>query len=476
LLLLAACGLSPATAAQILRSEGAETNQDGEVEIIDLDHNMQAARSTAFEQNGNFVAKIGPHGTFTRPSLPRKEHQTQALRTDAHVDVGAADSAAAQLATTAPDVGNLSMGRSQSTSDICAAAMIVILSLTLAILICTQRGRFQNSSKGELLATSCILLYIVVTISADVLIRKFHQQAVITTFLFSPAVITTLVEAGKLIVMIVGAAVDWKNTRKCSLAEFGKTMQLMSIPAACFVALNVIRYGALAGADLDQYRVWRSTDIIFVACIWFAMSKKTPQTKQIAGIGLVCLSCATMHVMHHQDKQSSGEISSVAIITIVSMALLSSLGLVLNDFGLKASTELSLFVQSIALYFLTTVFNSALVLATVPTVQIFQGIGSPQMALIGLDVILGVCVACVLKYADAVVKQLASGWLAPLEPLVGHFLVGTPVTPTMVFGTMLAGFGTIVYKLPETESPKNATAPNSLLLKKKEKEETTEAK
>merc|ERR1719148_598804 len=51
--------------------------------------------------------------------------------------------------------------------------MLVILSLSLGILIWTQRDRFQNSSITELLASSCILLYIVVTISADILIRQF---------------------------------------------------------------------------------------------------------------------------------------------------------------------------------------------------------------------------------------------------------------------------------------------------------------
>jgi len=443
---------------------------------------LAAARSTAVEQNGNFVLQVGADGNMNHASLVRLRERTGALRTDAHVQPAHDDYShtlththtPAQLATTAADVGSLSID--SHTSNICAAAMLVILSLTLGILIWTQRERFQNSSKGEMLASSCVLLYIVVTISADVLIRKFHQQAVNTTFQFSPAVVTTLVEVGKLIVMTVGAAVDWKNTCKCSLAEFGKTMQLMSIPAACFVTLNVVRYGALAGADLDQYRVWRSTDIIFVACLWFTMAKKTPQSKEIVGIVLVCLSCAMMSVTHHQDKQSSGEISPVAIITIVAMALLSSLGLVLNEFGLKASTQLSLFVQSIALYLLTTVLNSVVVLATVPTGQIFQGISSPQMALIGLDVILGVCVACVLKYADAIVKQLAAGWLAPLEPLVGHFLVGTPVTPTMVFGTILAGAGSIIYKLPEVAFLKSVTAPNVLLPKTREKGETTEAK
>jgi len=246
--------------------------------------------------------------------------------------------------------------------------------------------------------------------------------------------------------------VDWENTRKCTLAEFMKTMKLMSIPAACFVTMNILRYVCLAGADLDQYRVWRSTDTVFVACIWFAVFKKTPGFNQIAGIGLVVLSCAIM-AMTHWDMKLTGEVAP-----IMAMVLLASVGLVLNEFGLKASTELSLFVQNMTLYFLTTVLNSAVVLATVPTGQIFQGINSPQIALVGIDVVTGVCIACVLKYADSIVKQLANGWLAPLEPLVGHFFVSTPCTPTMVFATMLAGAGTIVYRLPETSKKEDAVS------------------
>lgn len=408
---------------------------------------LAAVPSTAVEQNCDVFVETGSHHCETK-HLSLFQSKLQVSPRDTPVQPVLAAATSAQLATTtASHMGGL-WGVS-STSSKCAAAMLVILSLTLGILIWTQRSRFQNSSTKELIATSCVVLYMMQTITLDVVIRKFHEQGVSNAFQFSPVVFTLFVEIGKLAVMIVGASVDWKNTSKCSLAEFGSTAKLMTIPAACFVALNILRFTALSGADLDQYRVWRSTDIFFVACIWFSMFKKAPSSKQIVGIGLVMFSCLIMGVGHNQDKKSSGEVSAAAIITVLTMAFLSSLGLVMNEFGLKANTELSIFVQGAALYFVTTVLNSAVVLASVPMGQIFQGIESPQIALIGLDVFGGVCIACVLKYADAITKQLASGWLAPMEPLVGHFLVGTPCTPVMVFATLFAGAGSIVYRLPE---------------------------
>merc|ERR1719230_850740 len=111
--------------------------------------------------------------------------------------------------------------------------------------------------------------------------------------------------------MIIGALVDWENTRNCSWTEFRKTMVLMMIPAACFVALNLGRYAALSGADLDQYRVWRCTDIIWVAVLWFTLFKKRPGRNQICGIALVFLSCT---MMHHQDQAVAGRISPLAIL------------------------------------------------------------------------------------------------------------------------------------------------------------------
>jgi len=419
---------------------------------------LAAVPSAAAEQNGDVCVETGAHQCETKP-LYLIQTKTELFHRDTPAQPvqpatpgGNTVPAAAQPATAVVDAAGLSVLFSD-TSNICAAVMIGILSVSLGVLIWTQRDRFKNSSTTEKIATSCVVLYVVLTMSVHVLIRRFHQQGVNTAFQFSPAVVTLLIEVGKLSVMVVGALVDWENTRKCTLAEFMKTMKLMSIPAGCFVTMNILRFTCLSGTDLDQYRVWRSTDTIFVACIWFAVFKKTPGVNQIAGIGLVLLSGVIVAMTHPLTRQQAGQVAP-----IMAMVLLSSVGLVLNEFGLKASTELSLFVQNMTLYFLTTVLNSAVVLATVPTGQIFQGINSPQIALVGIDVVTGVCIACVLKYADAIVKQLANGWLAPLEPLVGHFFVSTPVTPTMVFATMLAGAGTIVYRLPEQTSKKEDAA------------------
>jgi len=334
-------------------------------------------------------------------------------------------------------------------SSISAALMIVVLCLSLVGLLWVQRRYLQNSSRTELVATCCLLLYMGLTIAVDVLIRRFHQQGIDSAFTFKPAVMTLFIEIGKLVTSCLLALVNWRGTRECSWRDFGNTMLRMAVPGVCYVGLNLGRYLALSGADLDEYRVWRCTDIIFVALIWFGMFRKRPGRHEVGGIAMVFASCAMMHL---QDSTLSATTRlSWPIMAILGLALVSSLGLVTNELGMKASADLSIFVQNIALYTVTGSLNAIVVLATVPIADVFQGIEQPQLLLIVLDVILGLCVACVLKYANAMVKQLASGWLAPLEPLVGHFLVGTAVTPIMVVSTVLAGAGTIIFRCAPTK-------------------------
>lgn len=336
----------------------------------------------------------------------------------------------------------------RAASSISAAAMLLMLCLSLAGLLWAHRSRFQNASKGELLANGCVLLYIVLTVVIDVLIRRFHQEG-LDTYKFSPAVVVFFIEVGKLLISGIMALVDWKHTRECSSRELGSTLLLMVVPAACYVFLNLGRYLALSGADLDEYRVWRSTDIIFVAILWFTMFRTKPKPKQVYGIALVFVACALMSL---QDLTVSMRVTS-SVLSILGLAFVSSLGLVTNELGLKGSANLSIFVQNFALYLVTCTLNGIFVVCTVARKDMLQGIEGPQLLVIVLDVCLGLCVACVLKYANAMIKQLASGWLAPLEPLVGHFTVGTAVTPVMVLATLCAGAGSIVYRLESDPEP-----------------------
>jgi len=81
----------------------------------------------------------------------------------------------------------------------------------------------------------------VLTISADILMQVLHQQVGGKAYKFHPAVMVFLAEFGKLVLNGGLAVVDYENTKICSPSDFLTTLKLMTLPAVCFISLNLLR-------------------------------------------------------------------------------------------------------------------------------------------------------------------------------------------------------------------------------------------
>jgi len=221
------------------------------------------------------------------------------------------------------------------------------------------------------------------------------------------------------------------------------------IPAACFFTLNLIRFHALVDGDFSEYRVYRSFDVVIVAVLWCVVFKRTLKVHEVVGVGLVTLSCLSLGLGSSMLSGTSVRGWPTAVVLL--MAFISSLGMVTNEMGFRSLPHLTFFTQNCAFYVVTCTINLLYIFATVPLDEVWNGIDRLAVALLTVDVALGLCVACVLKYANAIIKQLATGWITPLSPLVGHWLVGTALTP-MSFGcTLIAGLGNVIYRMESTE-------------------------
>jgi len=296
-----------------------------------------------------------------------------------------------------------------------------------------------------LLANGSVVLYTVATVTADIIIQTLHIRSG-GKYDFHPSVVVFLSEFGKLGLNSILAMADYKQTRSCSPIW---TMRSMMIPAACFFTLNLIRFYALADGDLGEYRVFRSFDVVIVAVLWCVVFKKTLKVHQVFGVGLVTLSCVSLAV---GSSISSGiAVRGWQTGIVLLMAFISSFGMVTNEMGFRSLPHLTLFTQNCSLYVVTCTINLLYIFATVPLDGMLHGIDRLVVALLIADVVLGTCVSCVLKYADAIIKQLASGWITPLEPLIGHWFVETTLTPMSVACTLIAGIGNVIYRMESTE-------------------------
>lgn len=342
-------------------------------------------------------------------------------------------------------VSDTAPGEPEDRTRNLAYFVLGLLALSLVAGSYIYRERIVQAPRSALLANGSVLLYSVLTITADILVQILHQNGGERGYKFHPAALVFFVEFGKLVFNAMAAAVDYKNTQLCSVSDFVTTMKLMTMPAACFVSLNIIRYYALASANLSEYRVFRSFDVVIVAILWCVAFKRSLKVTQLAGVGLVTLSCVSLAWGNAAIANQGVRLSQTAL--VLSMAFISSLGMVTNEMGLKALPHLSLFTQNCALYVVSCTLNFIGLLAVIRMDTIFDGIDRTAITLMCVDIGLGMCVACVLKYADAIIKQLATGWITPLEPLIGHFFVGTSLTPISVACTLLAGFGNVIYRM-----------------------------
>jgi len=325
--------------------------------------------------------------------------------------------------------------------------MVVLYMIAPALYLHMARIILQTP-RSELLANGCVLLYTVATITADIIIQTLHIRSG-GKYNFHPSVMVFLVEFGKLGLNSILAMADYKQTRSCSPSDFFWTMRLMMIPAACFFTLNLIRFYALADGDLGEYRVFRSFDVVIVAGLWCVFFKRTLKVHEMVGVGLVTLSCVSLGL--GSSILSGTVVRGPQTAIVLLMAFISSLGMVTNEMGFRSLPHLTLFTQNCALYVVSCTINLLYIFATIPLDEVLHGIDRLAVALLLVDVTLGLCVSCVLKYANAIIKQLATGWITPLEPLVGHWLVGTTLSPMSLGCTLIAGLGNVIYRMESTQ-------------------------
>lgn len=323
-----------------------------------------------------------------------------------------------------------------------AGVILLALGASFAGVVWVERSRLQRAPPGELLASGAVLLYVLMTTACDIFIQVFYARGS-DGYDFYPQVLVLLCELAKGTVC-AGLAVALGCS--CSRDDLAATARRMVVPALCFSYLNVMRFVALAEVHLGEYRVWRSADILFTAAFWVALGQRRLQQHQLAGIFLVFAACVVLSL----DEYSHAGLWETLV--VLSLALVGALGLVTNDLSFKADA-VPFLVQNVVLYGLTSTVCGGLVAATVPLGAALTGVRGLVLAYLASEVAMGLCVACVLKYANALVKSMASTWLAPLGLVLGHYSVGTPLTVHTAGATVLAAAGNFWYRLAPPAPP-----------------------
>ena len=229
------------------------------------------------------------------------------------------------------------------------------------------------------------------------------------------------------------------------------------VPALLYLVQNSLLYIALSNLSAPLFQVTYQAKLVTTALVSVVMLKRTYSTQQ--WICLVILSMGVAIVVLGEDRKKSNtnddgkpEQSLTLGLTAVTIACLSSaLAGVYFEKVLKRqdAQPVSLWMRNIQMAF----FSVVIALVQGMTSQngdsdstsggsdaYFHGFTAWVWILVGLQAGGGLLVAAVIKYADNVLKGLATGVSVVVATLCSMLLFGTPLSLQFTFGaTMILG-------------------------------------
>jgi UDP-sugar transporter A1/2/3 len=331
----------------------------------------------------------------------------------------------------------------------------------------------DKDNKGASTALSSfklmLLAMMVLQNSSTVLVGRYTRAGVPEAELYDVNHLITIIELSKL---LLSAALEyyttdghlWQSLDMHILQRPSDALKI-SVPAILYLVQNTLLYVALTNLTAPIFQVTYQAKLVTTAIVSVFMLKRTYTAQQWTSLVAISLGVAIV-VLGEKSSSSSKVVETaatagnlVAGLTAVSIACFSSaLAGVYFEFVLKkpadasksASKPPSLWMRNIQLAFFSVVIailqglwksNSAAAAATVGselTVKSYlHGFSVWTWILVALQAGGGMLVAAVIKYADNVLKGLATGVSVVLATALSMVFFGTPLTGQFAVGAVI---------------------------------------
>lgn len=387
-----------------------------------------------------------------------------------------------------------------------AAGIVACLPLGMIYLVHLWRthGLFSHLRKGlkwpgTAQGALALAVYLTMLVSMDMLIKYEAEQGG-GHYKTSPVVMVPLVEFGKLIMSVIlytlfkyvlvskpeelshlspfsaNARVDASQSSWTGALMVGYQM----LPVALIYNFNnLLVFAVLAQVKLDAYAVWRNSAILFNAILWVWVLQRPLSCHKWIAIN-VCLAACCLNSMQLDGNFSFG----LPVAGVLLSAFNSSIASVLNEYVLKARAASSLELDQVNLI----LYSETLILMAVgyavwflfdvvrthPEEEtLYAHLAAPVTAgawrIIGMQVLLGLSVSRVLKYADAVAKTVVGS----MRDVVLVFLAPSVVSMSStrfdwvsVGSVCWVAVSGLIYFTPIAQAPSSSTMDVALAGKK----------
>lgn len=354
------------------------------------------------------------------------------------------DAALGRLGGSPTGSWSLSGARLGAASGALSAAPVGTLFLTLAVGL----GAFMAGSRlGPLVPSVAVpfivcAVYVVFSCAIDISIAVQKKPG----YAFNPVCAVLVTEGVKLSLSTAVYAMSmWGREARIVPAEASfSDIWWMAIPAFIYSVNNILVYHAIQQNNMGEFGIFRDTIIIWTACLWRCVFRVPLGSTRLVGIAVVFSGLVFNKVF---STFISGAFSW-RFMWVVAMTLCNAAGSVANEYALKRNVGLDINVQNILLYLFCTLFTAIILWATDPhrySSSLITGFSSSTWFTVGLQSIAGLLISRLLKYADAVMKSIATCLRGPMVVVVAPVFTHQPATSVSCVSAAIVASGCFMY-------------------------------
>ena len=226
----------------------------------------------------------------------------------------------------------------------------------------------------------------------------------------------------------------------------------IAVPAALYLLQNTLLYVALSNLSAPMFQVTYQSKLLTTAFVSVLLLKRRYAFQQWVALGTLGVGVAIVILSEKGKSDASvaeGQSLSKGLVAVVIACLSSALAgvyteMILKNVGAKktAAKTPSLWMRNIQMAFISVciaivkIFLSAANETDKPK-EFMQGFTFWVWVLISLQAGGGLLVAAIIKYADNVLKGLATGVAVAFSTFCSMILFGTPLTPQFALGSVV---------------------------------------
>lgn len=224
-----------------------------------------------------------------------------------------------------------------------------------------------------------------------------------------------------------------------SFLENPKDSLRMAVPAVLFAVQNNLLFYALANLQASVYQIMYQIKILTTAIFLVVMLNKQISAKKWAWL-FVLFCGVSLTQLKFSDAGEDTDNSLAGIFAIMGACCTSGFAGVYMELVIKGSKP-SIFVRNVQLG--TFGMIGALIIVAskdadkVATAGFFANYNTLTWFTIMLHSLGGILIACVIKYADNLVKTIATSLSVVLSSVISWMFLGFVLTPQFIMGALL---------------------------------------